>query len=136
MVAINNATIRQNVYETIYDLLNNNIGSYNSSTQPTITAAYIDDTKSMPEIVVHPVDVDESDYSFGQATGSKEVRVMIEVYTTKNKDVDLLTDDVDVLLNSSITGLNLVGRAESTAFETPNNNKLHLKTITYTFMRR
>ena len=136
MVTINDNTIRQNSYETIYDVLYGNIGSYTSSSQPTVKASYTDDAKNLPEIVVYPIDVDEGDYAFGQTFGSKEVRSLIEVYTKKKKDLDILADEINVLIDTKITGLQLIGKSESTAFETPNNNKVHLKILTYTFMRK
>lgn len=136
MVTITNSAIRNTTYETIYDLLNGNIGSYNSSTQPSVKASYTADTKNLPEIVLYPIDVDNTNFNMGQTNPDREVRVMVEVYTTKMKDLDILADDIDGLLDDTISGLSLLGKNDSTAFETTNQNKLHLKTLTYTFMRK
>jgi hypothetical protein len=136
MVVISNTSLRSNVYETVYDLLTNNIGSYTSSSQPTVKASYTSDSKNLPEIVLYPVDVDSLDFNFGQSSPSREVRVMIDVYSKKMKDLDILADNIDNLLYTKISGLQLIGKSESTAFETPNNNKLHLKTLTFTFLRK
>lgn len=136
MVTITNAALRATTYETIYDRLNGNIGSYNSSSQPTVTASYIDKAKNLPQIVIYPVDVDEDDFAFKQSFGTKEVRVLIEVYTKQKKDIDLLTDDIDALMDTIIAGLSIVSRSESTAFEMPNQNKLHAKAITFVYLRK
>ena len=136
MVTITNNTIRNTVYESIYDILNANVGSYNSSSQPSVKAGFTGDSKNLPEIVLYPIDVDKTDYNFGQANPNREVRVMIEIYSKKMKDLDILADDIDVLLDSEISGLQLLGKGESTAFETTNQNKLHLKTLTFTYLRK
>ena len=136
MVAISNSTLRQNVYETIYDLLTANIGSYNSSSQPTVKASYTDDSKNLPEIVVYPVDIDNSSFNFGLGSPDREIRVMIEIYSKKMKDLDILADDIDGVMDDTIAGVQLLGKTEQTAFETTNMNKLHLKTLTFTYLRK
>ncbi len=133
MVTISNSTIRANVFETVYDLLN----AYSSwVVEPTVTAAYIDKLESLPQVVIHSAEVDDDNYSFGQLSNDQEVRIRIDVYTKKTKDLDQISDDVNLILKSNIAGLSLVGRGESNAFETDNQNKLKLKTMTYTFIRR
>lgn len=138
MVSITDSSLRSNVYETIYDTLKAyaTASSYGTTTQPTITAAYIDDKQAFPQIVIHPVDVDKSDYNFQQNNPNKEIRVMVDIYTTKNKDIDTLADDMDSLMDSVVTGLSLVGCAEARAFETSNQSKIHNKTLTYTYIRK
>lgn len=129
--------MRQNVFETVYDLAT--ALTYNSSSEPTITAAFISDDPSFPQVVVNPVDVELDDPSFG-STGrnwDRTVRILIDVYTKKRKDLDIITDVLmDELDTYAWSGILFVGSEESTALETPNENKIHLKSIALTFMRR
>jgi hypothetical protein len=138
MVTIVDATLRQNVYEQIYDTLKAYAteGSYGTTTQPTVTAAYIDDSQSFPQIIISPVDIDREEYNFGQNNPTKEIRVLIDVYTRKNQDIDILSDDLDGLMDIPIAGLNLIGASESRAFENTNQSKIHNKTLTYTYRRK
>ncbi len=136
MVTITDASLRNTTYETIYDTLFGNIGSYTSSSQPSIKASYTGEEKNLPEIVLYPIDVSEEDFNFGQANGSKEIRVMIEVYTKKMKDLENLAENISVLMTAVVAGLQLRGTDESTAFTTPNLNKLHQKVLTYTYVRK
>jgi len=133
MVTINNSTLRSNVYETIYDTLN---GASLLSGTATVTASYYDDDQAFPQVVVNPVDVAHSEHSFNWDHSKKNVSIMIDIWTKKNKDKDLLCDEIDALLRPlAIAGLSLINWEESNAFESPGNNKLHLKSITLTYLR-
>lgn len=133
MVNIASSTLRSNIYETIYDELTS--ADLLSSTV-TVTAAYIEDDNAFPQVVIHPVDVDKSDYTFNRAYSTKDIVVMIDIWTKKNKDKDLITDEIDSVLESVVmNGVMLTGWSESNALESPGDNKVHLKTITLNYMR-
>lgn len=133
MVTINSSTLRSNVYETIYDTLT--AANLLSSTA-TVTAAYIDNPSAFPQVVVNPVDVSHDDHSFDWTHSKKTITVMIDIWTKKNKDKDLLADAIDTLLRPlKISGLSLISITESNAFESPGNNKLHLKSMTLSYLR-
>ena len=133
MVAITNASTRQNLYETVYDILT--AADLLSSTVK-VTAAYIDDDKSFPQVVVHPVDINKSPLSFNRSYFDNSLVVMIDIWTRKNKEKDQISDEIDDLLSSlKIDGVCLVGWDESNALEPQGGNKIHLKTITLTYKR-
>jgi len=137
MVTISDSTLRHNVWETIYDLVN--AGVYSTSTAPTITAAFIDgDHSPFPQIVVEPVEVSKSDYMLGsdRTSNTKTISINIIIYTKKNQDLDLLADKVDAIVNTNITGLTLIDTSEVVGQLFPNEQKLRVKTLSYTFIRR
>jgi hypothetical protein len=134
MVTITSSTLRTNVYEYLYDTLTS---AYLLSSTVTVTAAYIDsDNAPFPQVVLHPIDIDKSDFSFDRTISKKDINVMIDIWTKKNKDKDQIADEIDNALGTlKIPGIHLVGWSESNALETPNENKIHLKTITLTYIR-
>lgn len=139
MVAINNSSLRQNVYETVYDLLKAEQGSYGASSSVTVTAAYIDKEEAFPQVIVNPVMVAKSDYTFSRTSDNslKDITVVIDVYTKKSKDLDIITDYVDnILSTASINGLMLFDADESMAISTIEGNKIRSKSLTYTYRRR
>lgn len=125
--------LRQTLYEAVYDALTS--ANLLSSTA-TVTAAFIDSpTASFPQVVVHPVDVNKRSFTFNKGNSYEDVRIMIDIWTRKNKDKDVIADEIDeVLSNNSFSGLSMVGWTESNAFESPGNNKLHLKTVIIDFL--
>lgn len=139
MVTISDSTLRQNVYECIYDLLAAEIASTSSPIHSsTLVAAYINGTAApYPQIVLNPVDVDRKEYSFDRTTSTKTIRLLIDVFTIKNKDKDIICDRIQSLLdNASIQGVMLSGITESNAFEGPGDNKIHLKSVAITYIGR
>ena len=134
MVTIVDTSLRQSIFETLYDTLTT--ANLLSSTV-TVTAAYIDsDDAPFPQVVIHPVNVDKSDFTFNRSVNKKNINVMIDIWTKKNKDKDIITDEIDNIIDTlKMGGVMLNGWAESNALETPSNNKIHLKTITLTYIR-
>jgi hypothetical protein len=134
MVTINSSTVRQNVYETIYDTLTaaNLLGS-----TVTVTSAYIDrDDAPFPQVVVSPVDVDMDSFTFDRSFKVRNMTIDIDIWTKKNKDKDAIADEIDSLLSGlKIDGVSLVDWSESNALETPGQNKIHLKTIRIAYAR-
>lgn len=125
--------LRQDVYEAVYDALTS--ANLLSSTA-TVTAAFIDRAEAFPQVVVHPVDVDKSNYTYDRTYNTKDIRVSIDVWTKKNKEKDEIADEIDsVLINSPVSGVTQTGWSESNALESPGGNKLHLKTITINYMK-
>ena len=134
MVTITDAAVRQNIYETIYDLVN---AISFSVASVTVTAAFNEADQDPPVVAIHPVDIETADFSLGVPQSTKTIKMMIDVWTRKRKDLDVISDEImDDLGDRAYTGFHLVGTDESTALETPSDLKIHLKTITFTFMRR
>lgn len=133
MVTISNSTVRANTYETIYDALNS---ANLLSGAVTVTASYIDDDAKFPQVVIHPVDVTHDTFSMDRANTRKTINVIIDVYTTKNKQIDLISDEIDSLLRPMrIPGITLIDWSEDVALSSDNDYKIHLKTISISYMR-
>lgn len=135
-MTLNETTIRQTFYKDLYDVLNGNIGSYNSSSQPTVSRAFITKSKVFPQIVLHPVLKDKTGFYIGDTTTDNDINVRIDIYTTgsKKKDVDVLNDDIEQLLGESLQGYSITGWSESMAQTTDNNNSVVMRSIAITFM--
>ena len=134
MVTITDTNLRQNIFESIYDALTN--ANLLSSTA-TVTAAYIDsDNAPFPQVVVHPVNVSKDSFTFNRSVSEKNINIMIDIWTKKNKDKDVIADQIDAVIEPlKMGGVMLVGYSESNALETPSDNKIHLKTITLSYLR-
>jgi hypothetical protein len=137
-MAITDRTLRSSVFETIYDLLKAKAtsGDY-STTQPTVVASFVDDYDfSAPLLVLSPLSVETSNNVFDRTNSTKEIVLLIEIYTKSNRDRDLLSDDVNYFMSQKITGLMLNNVSEDSSTIIINNSKVRYKSITFTFMRR
>jgi len=134
MVTITSSTLRANVYESVYDTLTN---AHLLSSTVTVTAAYIDSaTAPFPQVVVNPIDIEKEFISFDKTITQNNINIVIDIWTKKNKEKDQISDEIDALLTPlKISGIHLVGWSESNALETPNDNKIHLKSIVLSYMR-
>lgn len=138
MVTLTDSTLRATVYETIYDLINGiSAWGLSSSNSVTVTSAFIDKDETFPQVVIHPVDVDNSDFTFDKSLMYREIRVLIEVYSKKRKDLDQMADKIlSTIEAGSTAGMRLVDTNENTAMNAPAGLKLHSKSITLTYVRR
>jgi hypothetical protein len=125
--------LRQNVFEAVYTALTN---AYLLSSTVTVTAAFIDRSDApFPQVVVHPVDVNKDTFTYDRTYSRKDVRIMIDIWTKKNKEKDQIADQIDAVLESINLGyVQLVGWTESNALEPQGGNKIHLKSIILDFM--
>lgn len=128
------AGIRETLYETVYDSLKN---AHLLGSTATVTAAYIDSpSASFPQVVINPINVVKDGFVFDRSKNLTDVQLMIDIWTKKNKDKDLLADEIDEVLSSTVfSGLTMVGWTESNAFPTPGNNKVHLKSVIIDFIK-
>jgi len=134
MVTITDNSLRQNIFETLYDTLT--AANLLSSTA-TVTAAFIDSSDApFPQVVIHPVNISKEGFTFDRSVNEKTITILIDIWSRKNKSIDQLSDEIDALIEPlKMGGVMLNGYSESTALETPNDNKLHLKTITLSYLR-
>ena len=133
MVTIADSTLRANVYEHIYDLLT---AAHLASSTATVTAAFIDDDEAFPQVVLHPIDVEDDEFTFSQSDSRASVQLLIEVFTKKNKQQDQIADAIGALLKSTkVAGLSLVGMRGGVTFDTQSNSKLHVRALTITYVR-
>lgn len=135
MVTITSSTLRQNVYETIYDIL---VGANLLSGSVKVTAAYVDEKSAFPQVVIRSplADTDKSLSSMDNSYVHRRIDVVLDIWTKKAKELDQISDEIDALDSlKSISGLQWIGMAEDFATSPQNNNKLHLKTITLSYKR-
>jgi len=140
MVTISDTRIRNTVFETVYDLINGAKSGYNTVSTPTLYGGHPDlDSVSFPAIIINPITVSEADYTVDSTRNvtTKNIVVVVEVYSKGNKDVDNLADGVTYTLrNSTFSGAFLTGVQDDDGVLFPNDGKVKQKTLTFTFMRR
>ena len=139
MVTISDSTIRSNVYEIVYDTLNGVLSSMSASSTPVLYGGYPDiKTVNFPCIIVQPIAVSEDEFTVDstRTATSKEIIVVIEVYAEKNKDLDIITDYIVNTFKTPIIGLFLTNTEDAYGIALPGNNKVKLKTLSLTFVRR
>lgn len=136
MVTINNATVRQNVFETIYDIIN---GISFSVSGVSVLAAYTDSSSvSLPIVTISPVDNTYTPSTLGSSRYyEQDLQVTVDIYTKKNKDKDIIADEIDAALRAqSFNDMEYLGSSDSNAFESPGQmNKFRLKTMVLNFSR-
>ena len=140
MVTITDSSLRNTVYQNVYNLINSNKGSFGASSTPTLYGGYPDvKSISYPNIVLMPIDVNEDSYTIDtdRSTSNKMITVTIEVYSKKNQDLDIIADGITHMFRQNqIAGMFLTGVAENMQFVSPNELKLKSKVLNFTFMRR
>jgi len=137
-MAINDSTIRSNVWQTVYDELDGY--SFNTSVQK-ITSAYPDSEPAFPLIIIHPIQVTKGTYSLGDRANSnktKAVNVSIDLYTKRADELDSIADDLHVALEKNFTGISLVESDEDELgqMETSGGQKVHGKAFSFSYIRR
>ena len=141
-MAINNSSLRNSIYLELKSLLTAAaLEYYNDSNVSvvgvTISGMYRDESKLLPMVVINNTDIAKDTPSFDRSNLTNNIQIMLDVYTKKTKNMDYIIDQIDNISGlKSIAGLMFVAWDETQAFDTPNDNKLHLKTITLTYKRR
>jgi hypothetical protein len=141
-MAISDSSLRNSIYTDIKSVLDAaSLKYYNNKNQDvtgvTISAAYIDDNKTFPQVIINTANVAKDEFSFNRDNMTNTIQVMIDIYTKKKKNEDYITDQIDNISGlKKIQGLSLTNWDETTAFSPENENKIHLKSITLTYKRR
>jgi len=134
MVAISESTIRADVWENIYDELTADLST------GTVTASYIDDNPTFPQVVVKPISKLVKHLTIDATSKEYTGEIEIEIYAKKNEQIDSISDEVDydLLVTNKATfealGLylgDLEDSNESTVFW--NEQKIHIKAIIIQF---
>jgi len=139
MVTITKASQRQNLFESVYDELKAyaTAGSYGTSSQPTVTAAYIDSEDSLPQIVINRVNNKKEDPVFDRSNTTNNLVIPINVYAKKNKNIDILSDNIEAYLyTKKFTGVTMSDWSEEDDIYITNDNKIRSKTITVVYKNR
>ena len=133
MVNIVQSTIRANIFETLYDLLTAQLSA------GTVTAAFIDDNPTFPQVVINPASIKIERQTFNVDNRTYEVEVEVELYCKKNKEIDQISDEISNDMYSNETTLKDFGlfledisdSNEDTFFW--NSQKIHTKALTIEF---
>ena len=140
MVTLNDNTLRTNVYNTVYTQLNSDRLSYSTSPIPTLYGGYPDlSTITFPAIILSPIKIINSDKTVDETHSSSKrtIIVSLAIFSTKNRDLDILSDSIDLSMSNQFSGMVLTDSGEGDGdLVTPNDQKVHIKTLTYTFIRR
>ena len=139
MVNINKESMRQDVFEIIYDSLKAKAtnSSYGTSSQPTITASYVDSDEALPEIVIGRTNPDKEEPVFNRSNYTNNNILEINVYSKSNKDIDILSDNIDTFLHENkYQGITITSWDEEDDIYLSNENKIRSKTITINFKNR
>ena len=129
MVTITRAAARAKVFETLYDSLKASLSA------GTVTAAFIDDQPTYPQVVISPAKLLDKRISINRGTARIEGATEINVYAKKNKEIDQITDEIYADLEASEPTLKsagiFIGDIEDTGDNTffYNDQKIHNKTI-------
>lgn len=131
------ATLRNDIYELVYDEINSN------KTWVSGTALYggYPDVKNItyPCIILMPIDINEDSYTVDSTrnVSNKNIVVTIELYSKKNKDLDIISDGLTHLLRGKqFSGMFLTSIAENMQFISPNDLKIKSKILNFTYVRR
>lgn len=136
---MNDVSLRHDAWNAVYEVLNNNKNSMITGKSVTILGGYPDEEPVFPCVIINPVSVNEDEYTIDttRSVSSKEVVVVLELFTKSNLDLDYLGDAVsDLFRSNQLAGLFLISVSDSNAVFLSNNNKLKQRTISLVFRRR
>lgn len=94
------------------------------------------ESSGRPQIVMEPLDIGESSWTFNNVEGSKSIPVVMRVFAGNHLDNAVLGDLVTgVVKLNDIQGINLVLLSSSNDFTNVTDNKYKSKTISATYNR-
>jgi len=140
-MTINNSSISVDVWTTLRNIIvasnpvvtNSQTGN---TTLASVRASYNDTEPTRPQIIIQPIGYDEAEFKFGTNVGRKFINVTVECYDKSTLGIDQLSDTVAYAIqNTTIDGIELVGLTTDYAFNSSNDQKFHLKTVTFSFDR-
>ena len=137
-MTVSDSSLRTSIWDLVYTLINDNKGDLGASSTPSVYGKLPDREPSFPAIIIRPISVGKDNYSIGTGrTYDKLIPVVLQIYSKKNQDIDVISDALDVLFEENpITGIFCVGWEEDDGEVIPSSSKIKLKTITITFKRR
>lgn len=142
-MAINDATLETDIWDDVRSVLvTANLttslvaGSVTTTSSANITGAYPDKPTTKPQVVIYPVQYDEGEYKFGSTYGRRMLNVVVECYSDKSVLLDQLSQQVSAALRGTVLdGATLVGTSANYVFSAPGENRMHGKTLTFTYLR-
>jgi hypothetical protein len=80
--------------------------------------------------------LDEAEWKFGGFQGKKVINVVVDCFGSSTLFVDQLWDQVRAALDDNdLSGIDLVAISTDYAFNSPGDQKYHLKSGTFTYER-
>jgi len=103
-MAINNATIRADIFKELRAVIKNNISS-----TVKVTNAFVDDIAQFPQVIIHSPIVPRERQSMGTESKSynRNGSIDIEVYAKDTKSAILLHDEVEEILFNNQNSISL-----------------------------
>jgi hypothetical protein len=135
MTQVTLQNVRQISWNNIYSLLNTHLAS-----SDTVIKGVFDETNtSFPVVVMTPVEVEKQLFSIDGSAWDGFITVNIEVYTTKEIDLDRVSDLVDYTITHyrdslESDGMVLLNNSSSNSDSfTSGRRKIYSRILSYTF---
>lgn len=107
-----------------------------SGTGVSVNGSYNDKDKSKHQIVISPAIISENSFPFNGQQGTKNITMVVEVYSEKSAKMDEYSDLIRTeLKKNDIAGISLESIEEDYDFTTSQEDKLHLKTLSCSYIR-
>jgi hypothetical protein len=139
---MNDSTLHVDVWNAIRTaLVSTSIYITNSSTGATTAAsieASYNDKSGRPQIIIVPISIAESEFRFGSSYGKRFIDVTLECYYKNTLGIDQMADQVESIIRGAVLpnfGMELIGVVSDYSYAGINENKNHLKSITFSFDR-
>lgn len=133
MATVSKATMRDNIYEVLYDLFTVQLSV------GTVDRAFHDDAPTFPQVVINPSNIKIEKLTFRKDNKEYIAKVEVELYTKKNREIDQIADEITKDLDdyeSTLITANLyledIDDSNSDTFLI-NDEKVHTKGIMLTF---
>ncbi len=132
---VNNETLSVDVFDAIKTKISN-ASLVPTSETLSIGASYNDKITNKPQVVIYPALTSEDTYKYGSKEGKKLINVVVDVYAQSTLKIDQIMDGIkNTLKDNDITNISLNSIEEDYAFNSPGDNKYHLKSATFTFIK-
>lgn len=102
----------------------------------SVTPTYLNDRKTVPQVVISPIVIDKRLDKFGGTKGRQFISVTVECVYTDTRGIEQMSDQVVASIEGvTFDGMELVGWTSDSSFVDPNFGQYHVKSITFTFDR-
>lgn len=141
-MTISNDTLDGDVFSEIRTILVAAAPSViDSLASPTVVSAAINATfndkqLTTPQIVINPIELDESNFKFGGVQGRKMVNAEIECYARIGDYMDQLASQVRrTMLSNTLSGMDIIGITSDRGVTEANDAQWQRKSLMFSYMR-
>lgn len=100
----------------------------------TVAAAYNDKNTSKPQVIIYPLNKDESEFKFSSDDGKQMLNVTVESYYSNTLGVEQLDEQIEEAIKADVpSGMELVGITSDYTFTNPLETKYHSIVTVFTF---